>query len=105
MRNLNDPLDPLKPFIAEDGLEYEDLAAYICGQPIDCWRNRTIQSFREGGRSEEAIREWIKGYDGDDPAPSAGWHLTISREDRLFRARRADALAFKVERHDDFAPF
>lgn len=61
------PYDPLKPFIAEDGLEYDDLAAYICGQPQDTWRNQRIQRHRQAGRSEEAIREWIKGYDGDDP--------------------------------------
>jgi hypothetical protein len=59
--------DPDAPFIAKDGLEYEDLAAYILGRPTDCWRNRRIQEYRQAGRSEEALRQWIKGYDGDDP--------------------------------------
>jgi hypothetical protein len=56
-----------RPFIAEDGLEYDDFAAFLCGQPQDTWRNQRIQEHRKAGRSEQALRAWIKGYDGDDP--------------------------------------
>ena len=56
-----------RPFIAEDGLEYDDFAAFLCGQPQDTWRNQRIQEHRRAGRSEQALRQWIKGYDGDDP--------------------------------------
>jgi hypothetical protein len=77
--------DPHASFIAEDGLEYENLAEYICGRPVDCWRNRTIQNWRQGGRSEAAVREWIKGYDGDDPTPSSKLDFA-ARADRQVRA-------------------
>ena len=59
--------DLYHPFIAEDGLEYEDFAAFLCGQPQDTWRNQRIQDHRKAGRSEAALQQWIKGYDGDDP--------------------------------------
>lgn len=59
--------DLYRPFIAEDGLEYEDFAAFLCGQPQDTWRNQRIQDHRRAGRCEAALQQWIKGYDGDDP--------------------------------------
>lgn len=62
--------DPHAAFIAEDGLEYANLADYICARPVDCFRNNHIRKAREQKRSEESIREWIKGYDGEDPTPS-----------------------------------
>jgi hypothetical protein len=109
-------VDVEAPFIAQDGLEYDDLAAFILGQPHDNWRNRTIQDFRRCGRSEAAIREWIAGYDGDDPTP------TITRERQAREAQTSEegvritaalsrrytpaySRAYKVERHDDFCPF
>ncbi len=67
---MNEARDPDASFIAQDGLDYEDLAAYLLGQPFPCNRNTYIQALRAKGRSEEAIREWIKGYDGCDPTPS-----------------------------------
>ena len=63
----HDEVDIYRPFIAQDGLEYGGLAAFILGQPLDTWRNQRIQEHRKAGRSEASIREWIKGYDGDDP--------------------------------------
>lgn len=63
--------DPYAPFIAEDGLEYEDFAAYILQTPLGCARNEHILAHRQAGRSEEAIRVWIKAYDGEDPTPSS----------------------------------
>ncbi len=65
------PIDPQAPFIASDGLEYEDLAACILGRPLGCPRNEHILAHRRAGRSEEAIRVWIKAYDGEDPTPSS----------------------------------
>lgn len=62
--------DPEKPFIASDGLEYLCVADKILGEPIKSWRNLRIQEERSKGASEEAIREWIKFYDGDDPRTS-----------------------------------
>jgi hypothetical protein len=64
------PIDPQAPFIASDGLEYEDLAACILGTPLGCPRNEHILAHRRAGRSEEAIRIWIKAYDGEDTTPS-----------------------------------
>lgn len=61
--------DPHAPFIAEDGLEYEDLAAKILDQPLDSWRNVEILTRRAQGRPEVAIRRWIKAYDGDSYTP------------------------------------
>ena len=63
--------DPFAPFIAEDGLEYEDFAAFILQPPLGCARNEHILAHRKAGRSEEAIRVWIKAYDGEDPTPSS----------------------------------
>lgn len=62
--------DPHAAFIAEDGLEYANLADYICARPVGCFRNDNIRAARARGLSEESIRQWIKGYDGDDPTPS-----------------------------------
>lgn len=84
------PFDPDAPFIAQDGLEYEDLAAYILGKPVDCWRNRTIRDFRQKGHSEAAIRQWIKGFDGEDRTPS--YRLDLARE----RTAEVDAKAFRA---------
>lgn len=77
--------DPLKPFIAQDGLEYDDLAAYLLDQPQSTARNRYIQEARAIGRSEEIIREWIKSYDGEDPRTTA--ELPTHRRE----ARKKDA--------------
>jgi hypothetical protein len=104
------------PFIAEDGLEYEDLAAYITQQPADCWRNRAIQEFRSAGRSEAAIREWIKGFDADDTTPTIVLYRLANEANTSDEAVRISAQisarstpaysrAFAVERHDDFCPF
>lgn len=92
--------DPQAPFIAQDGLEYEDLAAYICGTPAHCARNNYIQAHRAAGRSEEAIRIWIAAYDGDDPTPSISlptreYYETV--RSKLDRAGRAtDSLYWPV---------
>lgn len=108
--------DPEAPFIASDGLEYEDLAAFICQQPYDNWRNNTIQGFRQAGRSEAAIREWIAGYDGDDGTPTivlerqqdeaetSAEALRISTK-LTSRVALAYARAYFVEPHENFCPF
>lgn len=80
--------DPYAAFIAEDGLEYANLAEYICARPVDCFRNNHIRKARSERRSEESIREWIKGYDGDDPTPSHQLDET-ARTDRHLRANFA----------------
>lgn len=64
-------IDPEAPFIASDGLEYGDFADFICQTPLACPRNEHILAHRKAGRSEEAIRLWIKAYDGEDPIPSS----------------------------------
>lgn len=81
--------DPLKPFIAQDGLEYDDLAAYICDQPQDTWRNREIAEARAEGQPEETVRAWIKLYDGDDPCTTQ--ELPAARAD--YKKRAAGHLA------------
>ncbi len=80
--------DPHAAFIAEDGLEYQNLADYICARPVDCFRNNHIQNARKAGRSEESIRRWIKGYDGEDPTPSCQLEAQ-ARAERQVRANFA----------------
>jgi hypothetical protein len=107
-----------RPFIAEDGLEYDDFAAFLCGQPQDTWRNRRIQEHRKNGRSESALRQWIKGYDGDDPRTTSelgelevthrSWSAAKAKDafaERMLRRCNADSAAYVVEPHDDFLPF
>lgn len=76
---MND-FDPQAPFVAQDGLEYEDLAAKILGNPIDSWRNAEILTRRASGHDEASIRRWIKAYDGDDYIP--GECSSLSRQVR-----------------------
>lgn len=78
--------DPFAPFIAEDGLEYEDFAAYILQTPLGCARNEHILAHRKAGRSEEAIRVWIKAYDGEDRTLSSqlDWSQQSERRIRAF---------------------
>lgn len=91
--------DPHAAFIAEDGLEYASLAEYICNRPVDCWRNRTIQTWRAGRRSEESIREWIKGYDGKDATPSH----RLEAQARVERQVRANFVVDPLGRSLNFA--
>jgi hypothetical protein len=86
MPTLNEE-DLYRPFIAEDGLEYEDFAAFLCGQPQDTWRNQRIQDHRKAGRSEAALQQWIKGYDGDDPRTTG----ELESVEIAIRAHRAGA--------------
>jgi hypothetical protein len=79
------PYDPLKPFIAQDGLEYDDLAACLLNQPQATARNRYIQEACAIGRSEKVIREWVKSYDGEDPRTTS--ELVAHRRE----ARKKDA--------------
>ena len=73
-------IDPQAPFIAQDGLEYEDLAAKILDQPLDSWRNVEILTRRARGDSESSIRRWIKAYDGDDYTPgNSATHDRVTR--------------------------
>ncbi len=58
--------DPQAPFVVQDGLEYEDLAAFLVNDPIDSWRNTEILSRRARKEPEEFIRRWIHAYDGAD---------------------------------------
>ena len=87
------PIDPQAPFIASDGLEYEDLAACILGRPLGCPRNEHILAHRRAGCSEEAIRVWIKAYDGEDATPSSQID-SLSREKARFRANRTGTAAY-----------
>lgn len=74
--------DPHAPFIAEDGLEYEDLAAKILDCPLDSWRNTEILTRRAQGQDESRIRRWIKAYDGDNYTP--GECATAERQYRAW---------------------
>jgi hypothetical protein len=84
-----DGFDPNAPFISpEDGLEYEDFAAKILGQPRDCWRNAEIIALRKNGQDEASIRRWIAFFDGPDPTPtSAAPCSDVVR--RIYSATRA----------------
>lgn len=57
--------DPQARFIAEDGLSYANLAAYLKGEadPEDrC--NPVIRGLKDQGRSGEFCRHFRKGYEG-----------------------------------------
>lgn len=82
-------IDPEAPFIAPDGLEYGDFADFICQTPLGCARNEHILAHRKAGRSEEAIRIWIRAFDGEDPTPSS----QIDEAVRNWRQYRADKAA------------
>ena len=77
--------------IASDGLEYEDLAQRLLGQPKDTWRNAQIKALRVSGYGEAEVRTYYEAYDRatDCPVPNpglgddAGWHAVNV-------ARRAD---------------
>jgi hypothetical protein len=45
------------------GLEYEDLAARILGQPKDSDRNRLLKYLHEGGFQKEGIAAFWRAYD------------------------------------------
>ena len=48
--------DPLSPFIAEDGLEYQSGAHYLASWPSRCGRNGGLHALREfSGLSREAL--------------------------------------------------
>lgn len=86
------PFNPSAPYTGPDGLEYGDFADFLCQTPIKNWRNEHIIAHRAAGRSEEAIREWIKGWDGEDPTPNPeeDWQRQHWAEGRL--GRQKDAL-------------
>lgn len=48
-------IDPNAPLIGQDGLEYEDLAAYLEGRPIDCLRNEEISRLPYGSGWRAAV--------------------------------------------------
>lgn len=81
-------IDPDAPFIAPDGLEYDDFADFICQKPIHCARNEHILAHRKAGRSEAALQVWIKAYDGDDPTPSSQIEPAVQNW-RQYRADKA----------------
>jgi hypothetical protein len=68
MEPRRDDFDPQAPCIGQDGLEYEDFAQLILGEPKDCWRNKHIITARRRGTRESDIRTWIKAFDegGDE---------------------------------------
>lgn len=56
--------DPNAPFVdQETGLLYEDFAAFVAGQPLDCTRNGNVLSYRTRGYREEAIRGYWRAFD------------------------------------------
>lgn len=46
---MRQDLDPTKPIVGEDGLEYENLGSLIFGFPADCWRNDLVKEFGPQG--------------------------------------------------------
>jgi hypothetical protein len=79
--------DPTEAFIAEDGYEYENFAAFLIRRKADCWRNHNVEASRASGVPEEKIRAWIEAFDGKDPTPS----VKLDQEARSKRQVRANA--------------
>lgn len=75
--------DPFRPFVAENGLEYEDLASYLCSKPVDCARNDVIEALHRNPRVREpGVEEWggwvaaqyyYQNRDGDSYAATPGF--------------------------------
>lgn len=62
-------IDPHAPLVAEDGLEYDDLADKILGRPSVCERNGQINRFKiwwskatQEQRAEKSFAQWIWGF-------------------------------------------
>ena len=91
--------DPFRPFVAEDGLEYEDLASYLCSKPVDCARNDVIEALQRHGRVK-----------ADGPAAWGGWvaaqYYYQDRDGDSFAAtpRARDRTAHLPQGWDRFAP-
>ena len=68
-------VNPNEPFIAEDGYEYEDLAAFLLQRPTDCWRNLYLKAQKLNGLTDAELKAWSKAYgdeiEGDKDAPGA----------------------------------
>lgn len=75
-------VSPHEPFVAEDGLVYEDLAARILGEPDKSWRNAQVLKHRAKGTPEEVVREWITRYDGCETPRTAAQEVADSRAAR-----------------------
>lgn len=52
---MTQDFDPNAPLIGQDGLEYEDLAAYLEGRPIECGRNEEISRIPYGSGWRAAV--------------------------------------------------
>lgn len=81
-------VNPHEPFVAEDGLVYEDLAAFLTDQPDKSWRNEQVLKFRKAGTPEDHLRDWIKRYDGTQPPRTGAQEIADSHAARA--ARKAD---------------
>lgn len=57
------PLDPQAPFVAEDGYEYVDFAAFLLGEPAQTTRNSNVHAYREAGNHPIAIQAYIEAFD------------------------------------------
>lgn len=55
-------IDPNAPLIGQDGLEYEDFAAYLEGRPINCWRNGEISRIPYGSGWRAAVARTYRYY-------------------------------------------
>lgn len=99
MPSQEESFDPFRPFVAEDGLEYEDLASYLCSKPVDCARNDVIEALHRHGRVK-----------ADGPKAWGGWvaaqYYYQNRDgDSLAATRRiADHTAHLPQGWDRFAP-
>jgi hypothetical protein len=68
-RKTTDGFDPQAPFVAEDGLEYEDFAHWLKGVPVHCARNQAIRIQEEvvyEGRDERWRAYVRRQYVGRD---------------------------------------
>lgn len=89
--------DRSQPFIAKDGYEYADLAAYLLQEPTDCWRNNHLDRLRAQGCSPDRIKAWSTGYgsdtEGDKNDPSAQGR----QQHRAYRAGRANGATTRFD--------
>jgi hypothetical protein len=62
---LKAPFDPHARLVdQETGLEYEDFAAKLLGEPAKSTRNSNLESYRRSGYPKHVVKAYWQGFDG-----------------------------------------
>lgn len=88
--------NPCEPFIAEDGFEYADIAAFILQEPTDCWRNTHLNRQKAQGCTAAEIKAWSKAYGGDTEGDRHDPNSQGRQQHRAYRAGRANGATTRL---------